>query len=755
MKVFKKKANLSKNTKKILSVLMALVIMLVPMCVAMAATDPTTFMVSTSDEFINAVKTINAGADDAEYVIEMRNDITILGYPNGGAPRLDFKKGTTTIYGNDFTLCTETGADSVIYASGTSVINLGSAYEPEKSKLFFNASDANSNHPDLLTISDSATANVYDGVVFQNNNAIGRPGGAISVGEMGVSTNAKLNMYGGIIKNCKDTYTSYGGAVFVGTNATFNMYGGTIENNKAGQYGGGVCNADGIFNMTGGVIQNNTAAAAADDIFSQGTTNITVPANADNGFGKITSTNKQINGWFEDGNNENGSRWDVNDYCVEVTAEEASTAEVIALKAAHDASIKVTFDVNAGVWNDTSDKFTDNTNNTYSEKLSSEATADKPAEPTKTDYIFLGWFTKDGTEFDFSTAVNEDITLYAKWEYNGYKDSITLDKIYQIADGYKDNGSVIDSEGKLTEDITLAIEAYKSFNREVGKTDIPAFAEAEYKFTTGIGADEIQIALPDFSGYGVGDYWYKVTELEGSTAGVTYDANEYYMHIVVTHEDAFNADGYGISQIAFHKNAPNEDGTYINEKSDKATGFTNTYAAGSLSIASDIKGNFADRTKKFDIVVTFNAPEGKTVTGDIYFGDGAVAIAGGWNTSNAVTVTLGLGDTVEFTNIPDGVTYTIAENDYSSEGYENPVFTFDNADEAGDTVYAGAEWTANFAQGTITDDADTVTVLNEKNATIDVGVILENAPYVVLILFVLVMAAVMIITRRRRAFDEE
>jgi hypothetical protein len=60
-------------------------------------------------------------------------------------------------------------------------------------------------------------------------------------------------------------------------------------------------------------------------------------------------------------------------------------------------------------------------------------TATRPDDPTREGYEFKGWFTKDGTqdtdgdgsagtdadwgeEFDFSTAVSADTTLYAKWE---------------------------------------------------------------------------------------------------------------------------------------------------------------------------------------------------------------------------------------------------------------------------------------------------------------------------------------------------
>ena len=37
-------------------------------------------------------------------------------------------------------------------------------------------------------------------------------------------------------------------------------------------------------------------------------------------------------------------------------------------------------------------------------------------EPEKDDFDFAGWYMDDGTKFDFSTPITEDITLTAKWE---------------------------------------------------------------------------------------------------------------------------------------------------------------------------------------------------------------------------------------------------------------------------------------------------------------------------------------------------
>ena len=46
--------------------------------------------------------------------------------------------------------------------------------------------------------------------------------------------------------------------------------------------------------------------------------------------------------------------------------------------------------------------------------------ATKPTNPTRSGYTFNGWYDKDlKAAYDFNTPVTADITLYAKWTYNG------------------------------------------------------------------------------------------------------------------------------------------------------------------------------------------------------------------------------------------------------------------------------------------------------------------------------------------------
>ncbi|MFE8698142.1 DUF4073 domain-containing protein [Cytobacillus sp. FJAT-53684] len=52
-----------------------------------------------------------------------------------------------------------------------------------------------------------------------------------------------------------------------------------------------------------------------------------------------------------------------------------------------------------------------------SQLIKEDGKAIKPADPTKGDYTFAGWYTSNTytTEFDFNTAISSDITLFAKW----------------------------------------------------------------------------------------------------------------------------------------------------------------------------------------------------------------------------------------------------------------------------------------------------------------------------------------------------
>lgn len=112
-------------------------------------------------------------------------------------------------------------------------------------------------------------------------------------------------------------------------------------------------------------------------------------------------------------------------------------------------------------------------------------------------------------------------------------------------------------------------------------------------------------------------------------------------------------------------------------------------------------------------------------------------MSGGSNTSNPTTIKIGEettfqlkhGDTISIANLPYGVTYTVTET--AAEGYTTT--------KTGDTGrISAAEQTAAFT--------------NERKGEIDMGVMLDSMPYV-LVLAVVGAAVIALIAKKRRVED--
>lgn len=226
-----------------------------------------------------------------------------------------------------------------------------------------------------------------------------------------------------------------------------------------------------------------------------------------------------------------------------------------------------------------------------------------------------------------------------------------------------------------------------------------------------------------------GMYYYTVTETPSNTAGVDYAAKSMIMVITAGYAD----DGED-SSLSYW--AALHDSTNYNDKNSK---FENTYTAGSLKVTKKVTGSLGDKDKKFNVDVTFTAPAGKTVKSTItYVNNGAESIApDAWKlntTTNQyeakVTVELAHKGSVQFNNIPKDVTYIVEEQDYSREEYT--------------ATYEGNK------SGTIANDVKSTTITNNKgDDNIDTGVILDNAPYILMLAVVAAGAMTLVIKKRR------
>ena len=266
-------------------------------------------------------------------------------------------------------------------------------------------------------------------------------------------------------------------------------------------------------------------------------------------------------------------------------------------------------------------------------------------------------------------------------------------------------------------------------------TTIPAMAansgEKTVAFTalTEDGTDTFTVDVANLNITKPGIYYYTVTETPSNTAGVDYAADP--MIMVITAGYADDVEDSTLSYwVGLHDSK---------EFNNKNKPFENTYTAGSLKVTKKVTGSLGNKDKKFNINVTFTAPAGKTVKSTItYVNNGEKSIApAAWTlntTTNqyeaTVTVELAHKGFVQFNNIPKDVTYIVEEQDYSCEEY---TATYEDS-----------------KSGAIANDVKSTTITNQRgDDTIDTGVILDNAPYILMLAVVAGGAMTLVIKKRR------
>ena len=273
--------------------------------------------------------------------------------------------------------------------------------------------------------------------------------------------------------------------------------------------------------------------------------------------------------------------------------------------------------------------------------------------------------------------------------------------------------------------VSDAADGVTTSNMPVPKVASVGYDKAEAGSTT--KTKDIVVTLPVYTS--VGRYTYTITETAGTTAGVTYYSTPIKLLVIVTVAN----EETGALQATAH--------VYTENTSDKKDNFPNVYSAGSLAVNKQVTGNLGDREKEFNVTVEFTAPEGKTVNEAISYTDGTAKTidTDAWVDGEAsVTITLKHDETVTFTNIPYGVTYTVVEEDYTSEAkgkYDAPAYTLNNA-------------SVTAVNSEIDSASDSVVITNNKGQTIDTGITTDTLPYVLLMGIVLLAGAAMIIKRR-------
>ena len=267
-------------------------------------------------------------------------------------------------------------------------------------------------------------------------------------------------------------------------------------------------------------------------------------------------------------------------------------------------------------------------------------------------------------------------------------------------------------------------------------TVAPAIPNATVSFAAGEVTNAgltkpVTVALSDITWPSVGIYTYDVKEVPGNTPGVTYSNDTLKMKVTVAYDDQTQT--YYTAFVTMSLVDADGDG-----QTDVKTGaFENTYSAGSLSVTKTVTGNMGDRDKYFAITVTLTGEQGKTYASS-YTVSGGSKLGNGSDDSDSSTISIGTpatfhlkhGETFTIENLPYGVTYTVAEADYTAEGYEDAEINFPDQNKKIDTA------------------SETVTIINNKQATVDTGIVLDSLPYV-LLLVLSIGGAVLFLLKRR------
>lgn len=238
----------------------------------------------------------------------------------------------------------------------------------------------------------------------------------------------------------------------------------------------------------------------------------------------------------------------------------------------------------------------------------------------------------------------------------------------------------------------------------------------------------------------VGKYAYTISENETKIPGITKDAHTYEMIVTVVNKkntELDNNTGYG-----YYVGMYDADGNKVPAE------FTNTYNSYSLEVKKTVQGNFGDLGDTFTFYITLGGADGK----DNNYASATVTVSDAANAANGKTwtigggqqtVTLKHGQTIIVSNLPVGVTYTVTEKKTNDDG---TAWVYDTTGEAVAINDVLPSITAN-------NNENKVEIVNKHEGTPDMGVVLDNAPYIAMLAIVAIGGVALMLNKRRR--DEE
>ena len=292
-------------------------------------------------------------------------------------------------------------------------------------------------------------------------------------------------------------------------------------------------------------------------------------------------------------------------------------------------------------------------------------------------------------------------------------------------------------------------------------SNMDAKADA-YQASLGIKISDFELPA------GPGKYCFEIKEdvPANKTPGVTYDETTRYLVITVANNNDLT--GYVYYAQLY-------DSSYSPAASikDKATGtkvpgdnaFTNTYTANNVVISKDIKGSLSDLAAKFTFKVKLTAADNKTANQYVgakvvYSDDTAVTANTVWAVSEKNSaedagwyeVKLGRNDQIELENLPEGIVVTVKETD-GNEYTVDQNFSNINSKNANTSYAKIGTMNNSVVTATVGTANGSIGFINTKEGAPDMGVVLDNAPYIAMLAIVAIGGVALMLNKRRR--DEE
>lgn len=237
-----------------------------------------------------------------------------------------------------------------------------------------------------------------------------------------------------------------------------------------------------------------------------------------------------------------------------------------------------------------------------------------------------------------------------------------------------------------------------------------------------------------------GVFRYIVRETAGSYEGVTYDNSAKYFDVFVD-----SSENGTLSVVAYtftdwnNADSGKDDGTFTNSYDYNKPGDD----LNDLTIVKEVTGNQGNRNTPFEFTIKVQGAQG-----ELYY----MAIIDTDATENPVMkYTLTSGKPEEFTltdnqraviyGLSKTDTFEVTEESYTSDGYTTTVnVDGDDVTQSGNTV-----------SGDAADNDVTVTYTNDKEGSTPTGIIMNIAPYIILVAFAGI-AALVFLRRRNREF---